>query len=1429
MKNRLNEIINFRGERLFNGAVNIEWFSNDPLKSQIASEVFVFHGPTYHSVIQEDIGDSHGHKLTDTANFTRTIINRCFGFEEKPFTLAIAGYGTGKSHLGLTIANLVNSPHSETADRILNAIALADEEISKDIRRKVQNGTQPSLVIALNGMKGFDLSAEITKQITTILKRDGHDTKPLDDLRPRFGQAISLVEMSNETVRMELMEFCKTDSVKSIIEKLSQQNEILYSKVYEFFEKKGMPIHVLAGESVRDVIEITTREYCGAGKPYKSVLILFDEFGKYTEFATIRSQIAGIGVLQDLFEAVQANSNLVCFVGFIQFELSAYINRIAPEYKNEILRYITRYQSADKLYLSVNLETLIANLIEKKEPEILDNKFNSSASFNESKKIIKKMSRRFPILLNYRAWCDEETFHSVIRKGCWPLSPYTTWLLFYLTSAGKHLQERSALTLLGNSFQDFYTKEIDISTNWTINPVDICSDEFINELISSEESGQQGSITHSYVSVMDKHSNRLSQIQINILRAILLGSKLGLINEDKNDALDFLSELSAVSLDTILTEISQLQEEYNVIEWDETFKGFDILGDAVPRTQFLSYLRQRAISTYDEHAKSTIFASKAADWCDLLIDLECDFAEENKITTQEWRYSAVTTNLDYLAQHIKMASDKWLSAMDVDQSRGTIIYCYAEQSRSEGEIRNIANSVLKDALKATGMESLPILIVLVHDEEGILGQFLAEYSIIDDFTGEEKSRFGNLVDAHKEKLDKSIRETIDVLIKKRIFITTSVYPEELRRLTQIGKFIFSNIYKKPISFPFDGFSTARGNAADSCYELTSELLHGRLDFNLITAKTVKVKNRAITVLKENWGIFNRNGSVTRRPTHSVIRHLTEHWDELLLKDNKISILSMVQELCLPPYGANIASAGLLLGVYVAPRYEDLLIMKKDTQLSIEQWLQEGIFRGKFISPVSLRDTDLIKIGEASSEWEVLLDEWEQCDSYLSRINYLENSTQLKQKVPIPFNQIYREVRLVDLSKSAITEIGKSNKIQEDAWNKIDNGYKNEDCNLISWGASLLKNLIDKMNSEVPLWTDAQISSLSNEYAKARQYTIQFFDVWLPRQTPKSPTPSDVGDFKIHMLKRIGVNLKNIDLEDQYTKLEEYTNNSVKRTELIVEARQLIANIKGWISEHQDAIKTKKIAEARILKSKGIEFSNRLNDLINRGVIIPDIDKHQDNLSNFINQLEAIEKQLIAKASALWDSTIKSDEDIDSISLEIDSLISSFEGLDTDLEDLFIMKKALKVFRDCNEYITNTSITWEEFNKLEDRLLSKCSDDLTDEEVPWDYDEVIKELISRQALIRTKKSKEWMDLIIRKESEISKMNAGEANQLVNQISVPPLFITKEDREHLGRINKKVVTRLNDLSIEYLIEKFNELSLDKKEEFVKIVNGLMKKEG
>ena len=173
------------------------------------------------------------------------------------------------------------------------------------------------------------------------------------------------------------------------------------------------------------------------------------------------------------------------------------------------------------------------------------------------------------------------------------------------------------------------------------------------ELLNSEESGQQGSITHAYTSVIARHDNSFSLNQKRLLQAIVIASKLGLKAEDEKDAICALSELSSAIPEDTNRELHLLQEEYNVIEWDGAHNSFDILGDAVPRTQLLSFIRQGVANTYDESGKSTLFASRAAAWCDLLSNLECDFAEKNKISTREWRYSAVTSNLDFLPQQVK--------------------------------------------------------------------------------------------------------------------------------------------------------------------------------------------------------------------------------------------------------------------------------------------------------------------------------------------------------------------------------------------------------------------------------------------------------------------------------------------------------------------------------------------------------------------------------------------------------------------------------------------------------------------------------------------------------------------------------------------------------------------------------------------------------
>ena len=332
---------------------------------------------------------------------------------------------------------------------MLSSIETADSAIGAEIRAILGEAGKPCLVVALNGMKSFDLTTELTRQIIRQLKARNLDTHSLDDLRPRFSQAATLIRMGNEEVRREVIVACNANGIDQVLGALEQQDELTYSGVHRVFSARGMAITALRGESVHDIIDVTVREYCGDNKPFHTLLVLFDEFGRYTEFATVRSQIAGSGVLQDLFEGIQANSSRVCFSGFIQFELNAYVQRIAAEYKNEILRYVTRYQAASRVYLSINLETLIASLLEKRKPESLDRWFDRAEAKRESQNILHNLARWFPQSSRHRLWTDVEDFHVVIRSGCWPLSPYSIWFLFHLAAAGKHLQERSALALLG--------------------------------------------------------------------------------------------------------------------------------------------------------------------------------------------------------------------------------------------------------------------------------------------------------------------------------------------------------------------------------------------------------------------------------------------------------------------------------------------------------------------------------------------------------------------------------------------------------------------------------------------------------------------------------------------------------------------------------------------------------------------------------------------------------------------------------------------------------------------------------------------------------------------------------------------------------------------------------------------------------------------
>lgn len=1425
---KVNDIVQFRGDRLFNGAVNIDWYLSDSIKAIQASRSFVFHGPSYHGVKQEDVGFDHGHSLIDTASFTKAVIRRAYGLEDVPFTLAIAGYGTGKSHLGLTIAELLSKPQSTESEDIIDRLEASDHHIGSEVRVLINEVDKPCLVIALNGLKGFDFVYELSRQIIQFLQKDGHDTKCIEELRPRFKLAIKMLKLmaNNPLLVNELSESCDALDISEIVSQLEQQNESTYKIVNQFLSKQDMQIRNLQGESVRDLVGKTIEEYCGEGKPYQSVVVLFDEFGKYVEFASAKSHLAGNGVLQDLFEAIQSYSSQACFIGFIQFELNAYLQRMAPEYKNEMQRYITRYQTANKVYLSTNLETLIASLLEKKKPEYIANKFDNQIAVSESIKIQSNLNRWFPSSVNQHVWKDPKQFHTIIRKGAWPLSPYSVWVLYYLSAVGAHLQERSALALLMDAFQQFESHKISDASDWEIAAVDIMSESFCHELLSSEESGNQGSIMQAYHTVISKYSNRYSPNQIRILKAIVLSSKLGLTASDKQDAYLSLSALTGLSSIELNSDIESLLTEYNVIEWDEAYKCFDILGDALPRSQFINYLRKLS-GSYDDNSKAQLFVSNIRNCCELIKDIPSDFAEENKITTTEWVFQAKVANLDTLPQQIAMESERWSKAENIDEPRGTILYTYLGKSADLESSSKDTLRMLKSMAASYKVKALPIIVVMLYDEEGKLGQDLVEYSIIDAISAEDKVKYGNLVEAHRIKLERSITDSLEIMLKQRFFIAHTKSEIKGFRLSRVSTDLFKQIYTSPIPFPFDGFSTSKGNAADTCSVLTREMMHGTLDYQSIMAKPIKDKNRANSVLKESWGLFSSNGKVNRRPSNNILKNISIKWDDELKESSMLSLRDMYDFLVKPPFGANLDSAGLFLSAYISPRIENMLVLKHDQHITVAEWLSDNLIKSKHFNTALLDDAYLVLRSNDTSEWVALLDEWEQSEDHRSRVDCLYRSELLRKKLPIPPDQVYREQRLNDLSVESEKQIEDMEDKKAEARLKITNGTEPGKVSLLAWGCSALKKLIEKMESEKRLWVEDQINDIRPIYADGRQTILQVFPTWMQRQRPKSEQPDHVGEFKHIMLDKVIPNLNDISLESLSAELEEYVHKMIKNSETAAEANRLISNASNWLQVSKGILRTNRILDIRSAKDTAKDYSNKLRGMSQR-INLNELLLLRTEISNFTKELNSAEDNIARKANEVWNSKITDEDSIVKLLEEIDTLIRAYDGLDSDLDDFHIQKKALQAYKRAYGRLDDLSLSWDSFTKLSKEIEKEAINTLSADEPPWPPDEVIKTITKSISDNRKQLSTEWVEEILKHEPVIPKMDVSLANQLQNKTSQPPAYVTEAHIKKLEKFNKTLDKRLSEIRIEWLLERYRELSDQDKERFMKMISSSLKNE-
>ncbi len=914
---RISDLVVFSKERFFNGAVQTEWYYDQARVEKIAAS-YVFHGPKYYGVSQADVTRSQ-HKLIDTASFTLKIAQKLNASSpDNPFVMTIAGYGSGKSHLAVGLGALF-SGNKHLSSLVINNLKNADEDIASTIE---QIGLKRNLVLVLNGMSNFNLDSEVLKVVRKALLMNGIDdsvlravTKAYEISRRfldnTFSQYADRFENAAQQSGLNLKGNKLYEYLKSHIEDEGVVLEVI-NKAY--FDVTGDVINWDRGISAGDILTLVQEQLCGEGKTFNKVLILFDEFGRFIEYAAANPMVAGEAALQQIFEAVQSANGKIIFTGFIQNDLSAYLSRI--ERTANIIRYVGRYETSEKLYLSSNFETILANLLVKKEPDVFSKKIGLALDRYERfhSKIQEALKRWDRSNLKKGVWTSTDLYKNVILKGCYPLHPITVWIL---SNTSSWMQQRSTITFAAEMFERI--KQETIEGTWLpyVYPIDIVDSSIYNEMLNSEEKGLvQSQCCMLYRDILLRVGAKLNENELRILKAILIINIAKFQFRDKDDAIQAIQYCSNLREEDVLPGLKSLEDMHGVIAFDDNARSFDLIAEANGFNEFkLTFARRRigvsaTIADCDEDILNEM---------QLTGYVETSFAQAHDISSSEWCFERRLIESSLITkEYISSLLRQIQNANTGDSPRGFILYAYCNYN-ARGETGRIA-ALLKE--KNADTESL--IVLLLDDADQEVTDALKVNKTFDRFSSSENERFQKHIVAQKKTQTKKVIQVLASLIRRRQMIGSAGLQTYEGRVSSLCSNRFEQIFTSPPPFAFDGFQNkvttqARKSHANICIKLFDRTL---MNVQSYQALTQDEKNRVRATLsigiKTSWQIFDSNCTLDK-PKNNVMCQI---YDEVLSELSDVesrSVMSIMNKYTQPPYGMNMNAVALFVFYLIAER------------------------------------------------------------------------------------------------------------------------------------------------------------------------------------------------------------------------------------------------------------------------------------------------------------------------------------------------------------------------------------------------------------------------------------------------------------------------------------------------------------------------------
>lgn len=1406
---KIGQIIKFNESIFFNGAVQSDWFYSDEKANLVASN-YVFHGREYFGYSEVAREEQH---IVDTITFTQKFVNKVYDDSDgvNPFTLAIAGYGSGKSHLAVTLAQLLGGIDEECIHRIIGNIEKHDQKAAKEISTKLKHR---NFVLTINGMNDFNLNYEILKCAKKSLDLYGLDDEILLSISSACETAKKFaeryfsknVDAFENAAKRHNVSLQGDDLYRFILDELGYDDSI-YDIVNEVYsDLTGHEIRWDQGISAGKILETLCNEYCVSQGLFNKIIIIFDEFGRYLEYASAYSAKAGDSALQQIFEAAQNTNGLVQFLGFIQSDIKTYLSRV--DQSSNISRYISRYDRSDKVHLSSNLETIFANIIERSDTELFE-QYISKRILQGSEELYRDIQRWIPNINSKGTWSSLDTFQKVICEGIYPFHPLTTYLL---SGMSDWLQNRSSLVLLNANIKKFSDCSIGNEIS-LIYAVDILDDELFLEILNAEEEGRQRSrIATIYDNIMKRYIGRLNENEVKVLKANFIIKISRFHAESRDDLLKIIATCADLNFSEIKDALHFLEVEYGVLAYDERANSFEFIEDSLGASDFRAFIRRKRNNTscnYDLLSNSDLLSL-----LDISVPIATDYAVKNFITTSEWQFEQklflISDFSDKICEKIKADC---ITRYGVDKPKGFLIWLYINKEFDHEEVLRV-QQIVKEQLN----EKIPIRVFLLDDSKNDLYNCLVDYTLVSEITDEEKRKYSVYFDEFLEKLNRSLEECVQDLKDERKLLTgDGLCIEEVPRLKVYLPKVFAKIYPNVIPFTFDGFQSKAATITKTRKQLITieRFLCSDID-NYVSIKTqpTEIQKKFEHILSGNgmmsWKTITPKGTIVP-PGNSRVEYIYKQLIDEMDTRGELNIGAIVEKLRRPPYGINDYAISLLLIVFLCIHRDRIKLVIGEHKYSLSKWSEEVI-----------QDT-VIRIDDMSNTKIIVVDSLDVRKKFKELFDRISANTDIA-KVDSLEKELAEYLQEEDLPKDLEDSLtlARDIKLQDGKRQKrfyLDIlGDMKEAIEIFHQSNNLAKVIETAEKYQYPttafsnnyILTEEQTGRIRRYEKQLQQLISDNYIAWSDKSL-RCREVGAIGNFT-RWAKKLNVLLENLGFVEFARKTRDIIERESSNVEAIRERQMVSSNICEFLNKSVPAQKT-----SVLVMNEWMQKLIRLRNLLNENTSINKYDREElmGKLKDREKLIRDATEKVREQISSIWDLIyeVKVNDDLVKILNKINNVVD-IELAEGDAEDLLQLQSFIKGYLEIDQTYNQYLDSRNEVEKIHAQLQKKYHNDEVDVDISAAIESRYQFIVDNL----DKKESEWIERYIKcsyeKEEQLQKWKT--------DTKVLPTYLSDKAISMYAEKKTSINNELKKSKVRYIKSLIDELSDEEWHNLIKLVN-------